>query len=308
MTIYNSPPKTYILILNYCSFDDTVECANSVRASTYPNYNILVIDNDSPDGSGQQLNSTIPHEEFLQLPFNTGYAGGNNEGIKIALSHGAKYVFIINPDVRLTENSITSYIEFMELNPDVSALNPIQVRGDNTNLDEFFAKEVFDGNAIQRPDFPIQPGLSWEVKSLFGAALLLRRSTLESIGGFDPLYFAYWEEMDLCRRIRYHAGKLVVISDHPVQHLRNYQDSNINKFRSFLRLKGMYLYQLKSPALAFRIATKRTFKSLISDIFNGKREFGNGLFNYIKILLWLIWNLPAIKRHRQMDRNGRSYI
>jgi len=301
-------PSVHILILNFNSLNDTLECAKKANLSDYSFLNVLVIDNASPDGSGLMLKRELPEDEFMQLPSNIGYAGGNNEGIKVALSHGADYIFIINPDVRISPNAISSYINFMESNPEVSALNPIQVGSNNKAMDELFAKEIFDSNNLQRPTLPIQPSQSWEVKSLFGAALLLRRSTLEKVGGFDPLYFAYWEEMDLCRRIRYHGGKLAVISDHPVQHLRNYQDSAINKLRSYLRLKGMHLYYLKNPELAFQIATKRTLKSLFKDVFTGKREFNNGLLNYIKVMLWIMRHLLAIREHRKMDRAGRSYI
>lgn len=303
-----SAPSVFVLVLNYCSLEDTLACTESLSQETYHNLHVLVLDNASPDGSGPVLAEKLGFGEFVQLPQNTGYAGGNNAGMAIALERGADYIFIVNPDVRVTPGSVAAYVQFMEAHPEVWALNPIQLGPDGETLDELFAREIFDGNHHPRPTLPAAQGESWEVKSLFGAALFLRRSTIERVGGFDPLYFAYWEEMDLCRRIRYHQGRLAVVGTHPVLHLRSYQDESVNKMRSFLRLKGMYLYYLKCPNLAFSRSVKKVFKQLFADLFTGRREFGNSTAGYLKTLVWLLRHLQQIRMHRRGDHQGRSYL
>jgi GT2 family glycosyltransferase len=135
-------PLVYLLVLNYGSPEDCVECIAAVRRVNFPDTRLLVIDNASPDNSVERLRPMLQADELLVLPENTGYAGGNNEGMRIALENGADYIFIINPDVRIGPDSISSYLAVMENDPTISALNPIQLAGDGNTMDEFFQREM----------------------------------------------------------------------------------------------------------------------------------------------------------------------
>jgi GT2 family glycosyltransferase len=305
----------YILILNYCSPEDCIECIAAVRRVGYPNLRLLVMDNASADNSVEQLRPLLKPDEFLVLPRNDGYAGGNNEGIRIALANGADYIFVINPDVRINPDSISSYVAMMEAEPSLSALNPIQLTSDGHTMDELFRREMFDYNGYETPSFPLTSHQSWEVRALFGAALFLRRDTVEKVGGFDPLYFAYWEEVDLCRRIRYHGGRLVVTSTEPVTHLRSYVGSP-DPFIRFLRLRGMYLYKLKDLARPYpKLLLENLLELAKNTLRPNKGEFkpNEGELkwyrsNYIRVLWWCVWHANKIRLHRKLDRLGRTYV
>ena len=131
-------PLTYVLILNYCSLEDSIACVNSVRQTDYPNTRLLVIDNASPDNSGYFLSNLIPSNELLRLDKNTGYAGGNNIGISHALKENADYIFIVNPDIRLPTNAISTYVDIMLKKPEIYALNPVQL-SENNEIDKKFS-------------------------------------------------------------------------------------------------------------------------------------------------------------------------
>jgi GT2 family glycosyltransferase len=268
----------------------------------------MVIDNQSPDGSGSKLESVLAPEEFLQLPVNIGYAGGNNEGMRLAMSMGADYIFIVNPDVRLEAGCINTYIESMETDEKIFALNPIQINGEG-EIDKFFGREMFESNGHKIPALPLANELVWEVKTLFGAAIFISRAAIEKVGGFDPLYFAYWEEIDLCRRIKYHGGKLVVISSSPVMHLRSYVKRTPDPRRQFLRLKGSYLFILKDFNRSLHGQLKIVVREVRSSIINGsKGEFGWTRWQHLLALLWCIANLLKIARHRVVEKSGRSHV
>ena len=301
-------PAVWILVLNYCSLDDTLACVASIRRIDYPNLRLLVMDNASPDGSGDVLRANLPDDEFLQIAENTGYAGGNNAGVRIALSAGADYVLIMNPDVRLAPVSIKEYVRIMETDGAISALNPIQIDSAG-KIDAFFQREVFDGNQYAVPELPTSGQELWEVKALFGAALFVRRRTLETIGGFDPLYFAYWEEMDLCRRIRFHGGRMVVTGASPVRHLRSYLNGPVSERRQFLRLKGKYLFQLKDFTKPLVRQMRATVRELLVLAFRGEKgQFNWSRWQYLKVLGWCVVHLPRIRAHRNLEMRGRAHI
>lgn len=304
-------PLVYILVLNYCSLVDTLECINSIREISYPNYRLLVIDNASPDGDGQMLKEKLPQKEMLQQLKNLGYAGGNNVGFKLALEDGADYIFVVNPDVRLSPNSIGCYVDILEEDSTIGGLNPIQLSEDAINIDESFQRAVLSNVP---PDLYDWIGGLQEVKTLFGAALMLPASTIERVGGFDPLFFAYGEEEDFCRRIKQNGLKLVVTNKEPVIHKRTKENAPISDFVLFLRLKGSYLYNLKSPTLGFRYAVKHALRDLLLDLqlkrsniypFN---RYSIKRHHVLRVGLWVLLHLQAIRRHRKLDKASRAYV
>jgi hypothetical protein len=267
-----------------------------------------VIDNASPDGSGDRLSSLIPNNEFLQLENNTGYACGNNIGIRIAMGADADYVFIVNPDVRLSPSSIRDYVKIMEADQSISALNPIQLDSAG-HIDAFFRREVFDRNGYPTPSLPTDNAASWDVKTLFGAALFIRHQTLEHVGGFDPLYFAYWEEVDLCRRILFHGGRLIVVGASPVTHHRTYLHGPIDTRRQYLRLRGMHLFRMKEFNKPFLSQMIKSLLELLKNTIRGdKGQFNWSRWQYTMTIIWCLANMYAIYSHRKLDRSGRAYI
>ncbi|MBW2647308.1 MAG: glycosyltransferase family 2 protein [Deltaproteobacteria bacterium] len=309
-----SNPLVCIIILNYCSLEDTLKCIETIRQIDYPTFRILAIDNASPDGGGKILQAQLPAAEFIQLPKNTGYAGGNNEGISRALQEGADYVFIVNPDVRLPPDSIRSYVDIMEADKTIGALNPIQLCHDGKTIDDKFRRGIFEAHKYSVPDLNADSPEQWEVRTLYGAALMFPAKTVKKVGGFDPLYFAYNEEEDFCRRITYRGMRLVVTAKAPVRHMRTKESEEVDDFRLFLRLKGSYLFKLKEPLRSFW----RSLKIVDRDIWDGllgRRRHKYPFDSYpirrrhiVKSALWLVWNLQEVRKHRRMEQLGRSYV
>lgn len=311
----NPDPLVVVLILNYCSMDDTVGCAATVRVSKYSRFRLLVIDNASPDGSGACLARQFPEEEFLQLPRNTGYAGGNNEGIRIALAAGADVVLILNPDVRLPPESIGHYVSVLRADPSIGALNAIQVGADGKTIDRAFARGVLApaGFRATTVDETIRPALL-ETPVLFGAALALPRHAIERVGAFDPLYFAYGEEIDLCRRLKYHGLRLVVTSQWPVLHLRSKYAGGVSDFVLFLKLKGAYLSRLKDPTASFRQALTTGLRELVQAAFGSPPRsypFTSHAVPRAQVLRtigWIAVHALTAWRHKRMEKRGRVYV
>lgn len=305
-------PLVYALILNYGSFDDTIQCVETLRRLDYPNVRILVIDNASPDGSGPALGRQFDESEFLQLSTNIGYAGGNNVGIRVALAHGADYVFVVNPDIRVGQHAVSHCVELMQGDRTIGAVNPIQLDGSGDRLDGKFREGIFARHGFAEPAVPIVTERTWDTLTLYGAALMMSRESLAKVGGFDPLFFAYGEEEDLARRIRLKGLRLVVTSAATVQHLRT-KEGHTSDFVLFLRTKGAYLYALKDPSSAFHRSLGRVLTDMARDLRKQRadqypfKQFPVTTWHVLRAIGWVALHLPEIYRHRSMER-GAPYL
>ncbi|MGE0226769.1 MAG: glycosyltransferase family 2 protein [Acetobacteraceae bacterium] len=301
-------PCVQVLVLNFCSGSDTLACVEAIRQLDYPNYRLLVTDNASPDGSGAELQAAIPAHEFLQTGRNLGYAGGNNLGIRRALEEGAEYVFIVNPDVRLPPSCLADYVALMESDPTIGALNAVQLQQDGAEIDQSFRRGVLMPAGRDQARFdPASLPETFETPVVYGAALLLSRRALERVGGFDPLYFAYFEEIDLCRRLRRHGFRLVVTTRSPVLHIRTQYQKPLSRRVRFLRLKGYYLSRLKNADNALASTARAILREIRTALFGDPSRlypfdtYPLDRVIVIRTLAWLVWHLPAVMRHRQRE-------
>lgn len=309
------PTQVFAIVLNYCTLDDTLGCVASVRASRGADVRLLVVDNGSPDGSGPALAGRLGQEEFVQLTRNTGYTGGNNAGIRLAMARGASHVLLLNPDVRVQPDTVARYCQVLGERPDVGALNSIQVGPDGETIDPKFSGAVLRplGYAKPRLGDNVFPRV-FEARWLFGAALMLPVATLERVGGFDPLFFAYGEELDLCRRIRLHGLTLAIAAEAPIVHLRTPRTHPSADRLAFLVLKGYLLYLAKDPAVPLSPALRMVFRQLVSALLGwppGTYPFDAQRFTrpqLARAIAWFAAHAHDIRAHRQMDRAGRAYL
>ena len=182
----------------------------------------VVIDNASTDGSTAVVSLFAPHARLLQNVENVGFARGVNQGL--AASTGA-IVLIMNPDCRLTERAFSALGIELEKSPACAIVGPRildpdgseqgNARGDPDMFTGLFGRNtalrrVLPDLAVSRrnvvSDVAVESGrASLVVDWLSGACMLARRDVLLQVGGFDERYFLYWEDADLCRRLRRHG-------------------------------------------------------------------------------------------------------
>jgi hypothetical protein len=179
----------------------------------------VVVDNASSDGSGLAALEFAPHVQLVRNADNLGFSRGVNRGLHATR---APLVLVMNPDCRLLPGALTGLRDELEhfdrcalvgpriLDPDGSVQG--SARGDPDMLTGLFGRStllrrILPGLRVARrnvvSDDAIASGRrSVEVDWLSGACLLARRALLEDVGGFDERYFLYWEDADLCRRLR----------------------------------------------------------------------------------------------------------
>jgi GT2 family glycosyltransferase len=209
-----TPPRVMALVLNWCGEDDTAACLRSLLASDYPALEVLLIDNGSPDGSGERLHARFPDVPYLQTGANLGYTGGNNRGIERAISAGAEYVLVLNNDTVVDPGCVSALVRAGH-SPGVGAVGPKILVHDAPHT-VWFAGGDFSrlrGMGYHRllgdRDEDPEGGACEEISFLTGCCMLIPVPVLREVGGFEEDFFAYMEDVEMSLRLRSRGYRLV---------------------------------------------------------------------------------------------------
>lgn len=211
-----------IIIVNYRSSALVNDCIRSIfDKTTGVSYEIIVVDNATEDLSQALISYGDERVRIMQLKENVGFGRANNAGAKIA---EGRNLFLLNPDTVLINNAIRILSDYLDQNINVGACGG-NLFDENENPVHsyrrilpgiFWDLNEFSGGRIERWRFGSldlqfnNDSLPLEVGYITGADLMMRRSEYEELGGFDPVFFMYYEETDLTARIKRTLGKKVV--------------------------------------------------------------------------------------------------
>lgn len=194
---------------------------DSIRNSNHP-LQTVVVDNSSTDETVSFIEKEYSEVIVFPQDKNLGFGQANNVGMRYALSKEADYVFLLNQDAYLEPETISLLVEAHYNHPEYGILSPIHLNGTGEKLDRNFSEYVsYDKNNYFYSD-AILKQLSgvYKVPFVNAAAWLIPRSTLEVIGGFDPIFFHYGEDNNYCQRALYHNLEIGVLSNSYVYHDR----------------------------------------------------------------------------------------
>jgi GT2 family glycosyltransferase len=200
-----------VIIVAYKSKEHLKVLLPSIFASTKKySYEVIVVDNDSRDGTVESVSGLLPAIPNLKLikNQNNGFSAGNNLGIKQAQG---RYMLLLNPDTQVRPDTFEIMLDFMESRPDVgvSGCKLIKVDGKldlacrrrfPNPLNSFKRLFLRDNKNYNYTD--VDENLSMEVDSVVGAFLLIRKSVIDKIGLLDEKFFMYGEDLDWCWRCK----------------------------------------------------------------------------------------------------------
>lgn len=216
-----------VIIVNWNTKDLLSQCIESIKTHTErTSYEIIVVDNFSSDGSPEKVEKDFPEVLLIKNKKNRGFGRANNQGL--AKAQG-KYILFLNSDVRVEKNCLDEMFDFMEKSYDVGASSCKLTFPDGTlqhSCRKFPSFKVFFFMLIGlRYFFPNMKifrdylMLDWdhsdvkEVDQIMGSFMFIRKNILNKIGSFDERYWMYFEEVDLCLRMK-KAGWRVVHYPH----------------------------------------------------------------------------------------------
>ena len=225
-------PLVSIIVISFNTRAMTLECLRSVVAETTVPYELIVLDNDSQDGSAAAIAAEFPGIRLIASRENLGFARGNN--VASAGARG-KYVLLLNPDTLVLDHALDRIVAFAERTPEAGiwggrtlsgdrSLNPTSVFGDMT-LWSLFCRAtglalVFKDSAFFNSEFygAWQRDSERAVDVVMGCFFLMRRTDWEALGGLDPTFVMYGEEADLCRRARARGARPRMTPDATIVH------------------------------------------------------------------------------------------
>jgi GT2 family glycosyltransferase len=257
-----SEPLVYILILNYRAWRDTVSCLEALKRLEYASHRVLVLDNASDNDSVARIRAAFPAVELVPLERNLGFAGGNNVGIKRAMSEGAEYIWLLNPDTVPGVQALTAMVELAEQDTQIGAVGSVLYEMDKPcQVQAWGGGEVVLRWGLIR--LLTSPNQSLRLNFLSGASLLLRRATLERVGLLDEGFFMYGEDVDIGLRIRKSEFKLAVASQSRVLHKggTSWQGSSLNS-EEHLALNNTRLLRKHAPSSYLAVAGYTLFWTL----------------------------------------------
>ena len=215
-------PKVVIVILNWNNYGDTIGCIYSVLQSTYKDYEVIIVDNDSKDNSQKILEKEFPHLKLIQTGKNLGYSGGNNRGIKHALERGANLVWILNPDTIVAPDALEKMMQGIS-RTDVGIVTPKIYYYDFPNTVCFVdgsmnLKTGYVGNIHCGEVDNGQFNEEHYLRQAPGASLLIKKEVFEKVGFFDEKYFLFYEDIDFCVKARKAGFKILFVPGAKIWH------------------------------------------------------------------------------------------
>jgi len=250
-------PLVSIILVSYNDADVLPACLQSLQAfSQTVSYEIIVVDNASPDGSTDGLAQQFPGIKILSQPTNLGFGAGNNAGSKVAKG---EFLLLLNPDTCLTEEILPHLLEIMA-DPTVGIVGPKLLNLDGSlQLSTSPAISIWGEYRAQKRlldmQIPARQGAIAQefttvhpVDIVVGAAFLIRRQLFEQLGGFDQRFFMYFEESDLCQRAKNAGWQVMYTPKVSLIHLKGHASQQIpDRIRLEYRRSQLYYYQKHRP-------------------------------------------------------------
>jgi GT2 family glycosyltransferase len=223
--------RVSVIILNWNGRELLKECLDAVAAQTYRDFETLLVDNGSTDGSLEYLREHYPSVRVVVLPENTGFAAGNNRGL--AECRGS-YIVTLNNDTRVEPEFISKLVHAADTDPAVGMVAAKMLNyHHHAIIDSVGIRVATSGIAynvgVGERDCG-QYDSSVEVFGVCAGAALFRRSMLDEIGFFDPAFFAYYEDVDMAWRCRLAGWKCITAPGAVAYHLQSATSGRMSRF------------------------------------------------------------------------------
>jgi GT2 family glycosyltransferase len=229
-------PTVAAIILNWNGRDHLAACLPSLFAQTYRNFEVIVVDNGSTDGSQDWLRAHYPQVRLIENPTNRGFAAANNQAIRTTQ---AEYIVLLNNDTIADPGWLAALVDAAESDPAIGMVAAKMLLASSPGIIDS-AGIAIDRAGIAwgreggRPDQPATNGAPVEVFGASGGAVLYRRALLNDIGLFDEAFFAYLEDVDLAWRAQWAGWRALYAPSAVVWHHHSATGNRIPHFKSRL--------------------------------------------------------------------------
>jgi GT2 family glycosyltransferase len=238
-----SDPLISIIIVTYNSKKDIDECLRAIEDQSYRNFEVIVVDNASSDGTADHVGRGYPRVKLLRNDANLGYSGGNNSGVDIAKG---EYIAILNPDVAVDKEWLNEMVGHAKKHPEAGIVASKVVLYDNPRVVNACGNDVhFTGLAFCRGYGDEEGKYSSQeyVLAPSGCSFLTKRKVVRDVGLFDDDFFIDFADIDFAVRCHLMGYKCLLVPSSKVLHKFVLK---MNPVRYFVLERGRYLLLLKN--------------------------------------------------------------
>lgn len=232
-------PAVHVVVLTWENYAEVSDCLASIERISYPNFDVVVVDNGSQDGSLERLEREFEWCEFVRNGTNLGVTRGNNAGIEHAIDGGAEYVLLLNDDTIVTEGFLTSLVLTAERNPDAAVVGGVNYHastGEIHNAGSRFST-LLGGQSflIDEPthDEPYPVDYVPTCLALLDAEFVAEHEVL------SEAYFLGMEDVDLAVQARTAGREVLVTPDSRIFH-RLGSTSSASPFAVYHRTRNKF--------------------------------------------------------------------
>ena len=312
-----SSPKVSIIIINYNGKELLEKCLESLYKVDYDNFEIILVDNNSTDGTMEFVTKNYPSIIIIKLDSNKGFAEPNNIGSKIAKG---EYLLFLNNDTVVTPDFISKMIKVVENDKKIGICQSLLLKP--------------DGSIDSSGDFIDKLGIVYnsktktkeirEISSARGASMLIRKKIFDELGGFDEKFFFSFEDVDLGWRTWILGYNVVLVPNSIVYHsigktssklksevafhgLKNQLSMKITNFEPRFVIRSLFLFFFVYGSREMKIWLDYKFKhntNITSTKYEEKIAENPSIKIVIKRISWIFKNIGYLHRkHNQVNKN-----
>jgi len=260
--------KVSVIIITFNARKHISACLQSVQKSTYPNYEIIVVDNGSKDGTPELIRKNFSQVKLILNKTNLGFTGGGNQGIKQARG---EIIFLLNDDTKIHPDLIRVLVEELESSPQTGIVGPkIYFMREPDKI--WFAGGKIDwakGESYHLgrnlTDKELIGDLKKEVDFITGCALMIKREVINKIGLLDEIFFAFCEDADWCQKAKKAGYQIIYVPFGGVWHIKSATASRLPLIKQkFLTYRNRFIFFMRHAPPRCKISFLINF---IADIF-----------------------------------------
>lgn len=301
--------KIFVIVVTYHGQEWYDRCFSSLHRSTVP-ISIIVVVNGGDDGTREYIQKHFPDIIILDPGENLGFGKGNNLALQYAINHDCEYVFLLNQDTWLVDdNVIEELIRIHAAHPSYGILSPMHLRSDEREL--WMLLENGTNNCSTQLVSDLYCGSVqeiYETNYVNAAAWLLPKKTLETVGGFDPIFQHYEEDDDYLNRVHFHGLKIGICPSVRIVHDHRKELKNPFENASFYHRKQQLLVSLldlnntSSMFGHIRYLGRKLMVSFLGGKFTKAKD-------YTRDILFVLKNRRKIVEHKAISRTvGPSWL
>ena len=270
-------PLISLIALNYNQTDITCEFLESTKKLTYPNYEIIIVDNGSNINPKEQVEAGhYPHTRLIISETNLGFTGGNNLGMREAKGD---YMFIVNNDTEVTDNLLEELLAPFLADDEVGVVSPKIKFFHHPDIIQYAGFKPINpytgrtGAVGSREKDEGQHDKLTETYGAHGAAMMVKRSVIKEVGMFANNFFIYYEEWDWSARIRRAGYKIYYQPKAIIYHKESITMGKESAIKAYYHTRNRILYMRRNS---------KKIQLIVFSVFFALAVIPKSLFRYLR--------------------------